>query len=77
MMLTRLHASIRAWKGLTTDRTTGEVRVPLDLYAVDEPQGGVELVLSRADGQRLFTQLAEALGYVCEMPAQRGLEAVR
>ncbi|MFG3323709.1 hypothetical protein ACGF3J_37260 [Streptomyces sp. NPDC048171] len=56
---------------------TGEVRVPLALYAVDELRGNADLVMSRGEAQRLFTQLAEALGYVGELPTPRGLEAVR
>ncbi|NEA45378.1 hypothetical protein [Streptomyces sp. SID10815] len=76
-MLTRLHASTRRWEPLTADATTGEVRVPLSLYSVDQQQGDVDLVLSRSDAQRLFTQLAEGLGFVHPMPAQRSLGALR
>jgi hypothetical protein len=73
----RLHASTRRHEPLATVAATGEVRVPLALYAVDELRGNVDLVLARAEAQRLFTQLAEALGYVCQAPAPRSLEAVR
>lgn len=78
MLPTRLHASVRRDEPLKTQPDTGEVRVPLALYAVDENRGDVDLVLSRAEGQTLFTRLAEALCLVNPMmPAQRGLEAVR
>jgi hypothetical protein len=73
----RLHASTRRDESLSSEDVTGEVRVPLALYDMDRNCGHVDLVLSRADGTKLFTQLAEALGFVTEMPAQRGLEAVR
>lgn len=73
----RLHASVRRDEPLAGDRVTGEVRVPIALYEVDERRGDVDLVMSRAEGHRLFTQLAEALGFVYSLPAPRGLEAVR
>lgn len=73
----RLHASTRRHEPLTAVPVTGEVRVPLDLYAVDELRGTTDLVMARGEAQRLFTQLAEALGYVGEAPASRSLEAVR
>ncbi|KMS77716.1 hypothetical protein ACH49_19720 [Streptomyces leeuwenhoekii] len=73
----RLHASIRRGEPLAAVPSTGEVRVPLALYAVDELRGTLDLVLARSEAQRLFTQLAESLGYVYQMPAPRGLEAVR
>ncbi|MFD7402532.1 hypothetical protein ACFV7R_07625 [Streptomyces sp. NPDC059866] len=73
----RLHASTRRHEPLTTVGATGEVRVPLALYAVDDLRGTADLVMSRAEAQRLFTQLAESLGFVHQMPAPRGLEAVR
>ncbi|MDN3027992.1 hypothetical protein [Streptomyces sp. S.PB5] len=72
-----MHASTRRDEPLTTDAVTGEVRVPLALYAVDERRADVDLVLSRTDGQRLFTELAEALGFVRPMPAPRALGAVQ
>lgn len=70
----RLHASTRREEPLTTDVVTGEVRVPIALYDVDERRGDVDLVLSRAEGQQLLKQLAEACGFVHLKP---GLEAVR
>ncbi|MEU3256095.1 hypothetical protein [Streptomyces sp. NPDC006997] len=72
----RLHASVRRHEPPTAVPATGEVRVPLALYAVDDLRGTADLVMSRAETRRLFTQLAEALGYVAQVPP-RGLEAVR
>lgn len=77
MLSTRLHASVRRDEPLRTQQDTGEVRVPLALYALDENRGDIDLVMSRTEGQTLFTRLAEALGLVNPMPVQRGLEAVR
>ncbi|MFH9403240.1 hypothetical protein ACH4JS_26345 [Streptomyces sp. NPDC017638] len=63
---------------LKIQRETGEVRVPITLYDLDEARGDIDLVLSRAEAQRLFTGLADALGLALqEVPGQRGLEAVR
>lgn len=73
----RLHASTRRGKPLTTDAATGEVRVPIVLYALDDPCGDIDLVLSRAEGQRLFTQLAQALGLVHPVAAPSGPGAVQ
>jgi hypothetical protein len=73
----RLHASTLRNMPVTTAPVTGEVRVPLALYAVDHLRGTVDLVMARTEAQLLFTQLAEALGLVHEMPMPRGLEAVR
>lgn len=73
----RLHASVLRHEPPTTVRVTGEVRVPLALYAVDELRGTADLVMSRSEAQKLFTDLAEALGYVAPVTVPRGLEAVR
>lgn len=73
----RMHASMRRNELPSSDPVTAEVRVPLALYEVDERRGDVDLVLSRDEGRRLFTQLAEALGFVYSRPAPRGLEAVQ
>ncbi|WP_327704561.1 hypothetical protein OG530_25255 [Streptomyces decoyicus] len=59
---TRLHASTRRDEPPSIDSVTGEIRVPLALYAVDEHRGSVDLVLSHADGASLLASLAEALG---------------
>lgn len=71
-----LHASIRRDEPPTIAHVTGEVRVPLALYAVDERRSDVSLVLSYSEAQRLFAQLGEALGDY-RAPAQRSLAAVR
>lgn len=73
----RLHASTRRDEPLSSDPVTGEVRAPIALYEVDERRGDLDLVLSRAEGQHLLTQLATALGFQLHRPAPRGLEAVR
>ncbi|MEU0739735.1 hypothetical protein [Streptomyces sp. NPDC006134] len=73
----RLHASPCRSAPLTTVRATGEVRVPLALHVVDDLRGTTGLVMSRAEAQWLFTQLAESLGHVHRMPTPCGLEAVR
>lgn len=58
----RLHASTRRDEPLSSDDVTGEIRIPLALYAVDEYRGSVDLVLSRAEGASLLASLVEALG---------------
>ncbi|MER6839520.1 hypothetical protein [Streptomyces platensis] len=58
----RLHASTRRGEPPSADGVTGEIRVPLALYAVDEHRGSVDLVLSRADAASLLASLVEALG---------------
>lgn len=73
----RLHASIRRNEPLAAVPPTGEVRIPLALYEVDELRGCADLVMSRAEAQAVFTELAGALGYVNQAPALRRLEAVR
>ncbi|MEU6421122.1 hypothetical protein [Streptomyces spiralis] len=72
-----MHASIRRNEPLAAVPATGEVRIPLALYAVDELRGCADLVMSRAEAQAVFTELAEALGCVHQAPVQRSLEAVR
>ncbi|MCH0561967.1 MULTISPECIES: hypothetical protein [unclassified Streptomyces] len=72
----RLHASTRRDEPPSSDADTGEVRVPIALYALDEHRGDTDLVLSRADADRLLAELAQALGYGVTMP-RRSLEAVR
>ncbi|MGW6142184.1 hypothetical protein [Streptomyces sp. NPDC055140] len=52
-----LHASIRRGEPPTTDPVTGEVRIPLALYAVDIHQGDTELVLSRTEAQPVLDAL--------------------
>lgn len=56
-----LHASARRSESPTVDHATGEVRIPLALYAVDDHQGDIELVLSRAETQPLLAALQQAV----------------
>ncbi|MFJ6657793.1 hypothetical protein ACIQNG_15680 [Streptomyces sp. NPDC091377] len=77
MSLLPLHASLVREESLTADRVTGEVRVPVALYEIDEHRGFVSLVCSRTEARTLFTQLAEALGLVHGIALRAGLEAVR
>ncbi|HET9380407.1 MAG TPA: hypothetical protein VFP69_06220 [Streptomyces sp.] len=72
-----LHASTRRDEPPTAVHVTGEVRVPLALYAVDERCDDVGLVLSCNEAQRLFTQLGEALGCEYRVPAQRSSVAAK
>ncbi|MFJ6572251.1 hypothetical protein ACIQNU_33080 [Streptomyces sp. NPDC091292] len=57
----RWHASTRRDEPPTVDHGTGEVRVPIALYSVDEYQGDSELVLSRTEGESLLGSLVAAL----------------
>lgn len=57
----QLHASTRRGEPPAVDHVTGEVRVPLALYALDEHQGDAELVLSRADAQQLLDALPQTV----------------
>ncbi|MET7514086.1 hypothetical protein ABZS88_11505 [Streptomyces sp. NPDC005480] len=61
MSQAQIHASTRRGEPPTVDHVTGEVRVPLALYALDDHQGDAELVLSRADAQRLLDALPQAV----------------
>ncbi|WP_049577461.1 hypothetical protein [Streptomyces sp. SBT349] len=56
------HASPDPNEPPIADAATGEVRVPLALYLVDQQRGRVPLVLSRADAEQLCTVLRRALG---------------
>ncbi|MDH6134677.1 hypothetical protein P3T37_004081 [Kitasatospora sp. MAA4] len=40
------------------DPTSGETRIPLRLYSIDEPQGDADLVLSRVETEQLHARLA-------------------
>lgn len=54
-----LHASTRREDPPTVDPATGEVRIPLALYAVDAYQGDTVLVLTRADAQPILDALLQ------------------
>lgn len=43
------------------DGATGEVRIPLSLFHIDEHQRDVDLVLSRVEGEELLEGLRAAL----------------
>lgn len=55
------HASPQRGGAPASDAGTGEVRVPLSLFHVDQHMGDVELVLSRLEGEELLTGLRAAL----------------
>ncbi|MFI1956127.1 hypothetical protein ACH437_30535 [Streptomyces xinghaiensis] len=55
------HASPRRDGAPHSDSTTGEVRVPLALFHIDEHQGDLDLVLSRVEGEELLDGLRTAL----------------
>lgn len=74
--MSRLHASLRRGYAPACDSTTGEVRVPLTLYALDVPEDFPDLVLSRAEATALFAHLRAALVPVPDHPTPRP-EAVR
>jgi hypothetical protein len=57
-----VHASRQRNRHLAHDTTTGETRIPLRLYRLDEPQGDVELVLSRVEASALYVELVRSLG---------------
>jgi hypothetical protein len=52
------HASPRSDSEPTGDRTTGEIRVPLEVWSVDQPQGPVDLVLSSREAEQLYARLS-------------------
>lgn len=60
-MSRRLHASLRRDEPPVRDAVTGEIRVPLSLYDLDEHCGDTTLVMSRAEGEALFAHLRAAL----------------
>lgn len=55
------HASPRRGESATSDSDTGEIRVPLSLFHVDQHQGDVELVLSRTEAEELHAALSTSL----------------
>jgi hypothetical protein len=75
-MSSRLHASLRRGVQPICDSRTGEVRVPLTLYALDEVQDYPDLVLSRGEVEALFAHLRVVLVPVPEQTTARP-EAVR
>ncbi|MDQ0949347.1 hypothetical protein QFZ24_003270 [Streptomyces phaeochromogenes] len=71
----RWHASPRRNVPPTTDLGTGEIRVPLALFAIDEHRGDIDLVLSRTEGESLAASLRAALTEVVESDLHQ--EAIR
>ncbi|WP_030991761.1 hypothetical protein [Streptomyces sp. NRRL S-1813] len=65
------HASTRRGEPTSSVSDTGEIRVPLALYMVDQPQGDVPLVLSRADAEELHATLCTHLGLADGMVDKR------
>ncbi|MEV0634409.1 hypothetical protein AB0I77_05410 [Streptomyces sp. NPDC050619] len=74
---TRWHASPRRAAAPYSDGQTGEVRIPLSLFCVDENLRDIDLVLSRAEGEDLLEQLRGALNASSETAFTRRPEVVR
>lgn len=70
MSMSALHASLARGEVPTCDARTGEIRIPLALYSLDELQGQPDLVLSRGEAESLFAHLRAALVPVTEPPMQ-------
>ncbi|MDH2392070.1 hypothetical protein QCN29_25465 [Streptomyces sp. HNM0663] len=60
-MATTWHASPRPGAPPMGDADTGEIRVPLDLWCVDRPQGQADLVLSRVEAEHVYAHLSRLL----------------
>lgn len=71
------HASPRRDAAPYSDSATGEVRVPLSLYRVDEQLDDVDLVLSRQEGERLVERIQSALARSVETVVLRRPEVVQ
>jgi hypothetical protein len=57
----RLHASLRRGFPASRQPQTGEIRVPMALYALDERRGDIELVLSRIEAENLYAAMSALL----------------
>lgn len=55
------HTSPQKDTQATADDMTGEIRVPLSLYLVDQLQSDGPLVLSRREAETLYTALGRLL----------------
>jgi hypothetical protein len=69
------HASPRRGASPRCDEATGEIRIPLALFAIDQHQGDVDLVLSRLEGEALLESVRSALTPSVEgalLPGGRG-----
>ncbi|MGK5731084.1 hypothetical protein [Streptomyces sp. URMC 124] len=71
----RRHVSLRRGGTAKSDGSTGEIRVPLDLYHLDERQGPIELVLSGAEAAELHFLLGNLL--TCSAAAEGALLSAR
>ncbi|MEW2083485.1 hypothetical protein [Streptomyces sp. NPDC005283] len=60
-MAANWHASPRPNAAPSGDTTTGEIRVPLELWSVDRSQGTADLVLSRVEAEHLYAHLSYLL----------------
>ena len=65
------HASTRRGEPASSVSDTGEIRVCLALYQVDQHQGDVPLVLSRTDAEELHAALGTHLGLTDIMVDER------
>lgn len=63
MSHTAAHASPRRGAEPSHDPASGETRIPLRLYVIDEPQGDADLVLSRTETEQLHATLATFLAH--------------
>lgn len=59
------HASPRKGAPASRNKDTGEIRIPLSLFHLDRPQGDVDLVLSRVEGEHLYATLSRHLNGGC------------
>lgn len=55
------HASPTRDVPASREPDTGEIRVPLSLFDLDEPQGDVQLVLSSLEAEQLYATLSRLL----------------
>ncbi|WP_432124080.1 hypothetical protein [Streptomyces sp. C10-9-1] len=56
-----LHASPQPDAEATADPSTGEVRIPIELWSLDRPQGPTSLVLSAREAAEMHERLGELL----------------
>lgn len=55
------HASPARDLPASREDSTGEVRIPLALFDLDQLKGNIELVLSRVEGEQLHAALSRLL----------------
>lgn len=66
MSMSALHASLSRGETPQWDARTGEIRIQLALYDLDELQARPDLVLSRGEAESLFAHLRAVLAPVPE-----------